>query len=282
MNITHTLAKTEDGTVQIIFTIPWTLIETSKSEAVNELAKEVEVPGFRKGKAPIEQAKGKISESAIIEKLLAKILPKALADSVSEYKLKPAIYPKLELVSAKDKENWQVKATTCELPNIELGDYKTVIRGAGNASKLWTPDKGKPEVGKEQTLSEKENLVVKTLLETIKIKIPKLLVEEEVNARLANLLARIEKLGLSLENYLASIGKTPETIREDYKKQASDGIALELILNQIVDLEGLKVPEKEIDEALKATGGESTEDRRRVIRSVLGRKAALDSLIALI
>jgi len=47
------------------------------------------------------------------------------------------------------------------------------------------------------------------LLRNIKIEIPKLLIEEEVNTRLSQLLERIEKLGLDLEKYLQTIGKQP-------------------------------------------------------------------------
>jgi hypothetical protein len=36
------------------------------------------------------------------------------------------------------------------------------------------------------------------------------LIDEEVNSRLSKLLERIEKLGLTLESYLSSIGKTAQ------------------------------------------------------------------------
>lgn len=136
---------------------------------------------------------------------------------------------------------------------------------------------------------EKEQIAIKTLLETIKINIPKVLIEEEVNARLSSLLERIEKLGLSLDTYLSSIGKTPEGIRGEYEQSAKDALSLELLLNKVADSEGLKVEEKEIDGAIAASGADpkvaerlNTPEQRRLIRSVLLRKAALDSLTSLV
>src|SRR5258706_424878 len=82
---------------------------------------------------------------------------------------------------------------------------------------------------------EKEQIVLKTLIDNIKVSIPKLLIDDEVNHRLSDLLARIEKLGLNLDSYLASVGKTPQSLREEYERQVKDGVSLELILNKIAD-----------------------------------------------
>ncbi|MBI1864081.1 hypothetical protein HYS03_02630, partial [Candidatus Woesebacteria bacterium] len=120
------------------------------------------------------------------------------------------------------------------------------------------------------------------LLETTKVNIPKVLVEEEVNARLSNLLSRIEKLGLSLETYLSSIGKTADTLRAEYEKQAKDTITLELTLNKIAQTENIKVTEAQIDETIKVSSLKDTPDQRRLVRTVLARRAGLDSLINLV
>lgn len=277
MNISSTLAKTEDGTVQINFAVPWDLVKTTREKVLTDLAKDVEVPGFRKGKAPLAKTAEKIPQNTIIEKTLTQLLPKALGDAITEHKLRPAIYPKFEVVSAKENEDWQIRAVTCELPGTELGDYKNTISSAGKAG------------SDSRTKEEKEQIVIKTLLESIKVKVPKLLLDEEVNVRLSNLLARIEKLGLSLETYLGSVGKTPESLRQEYEKQAESTISLELILNKIAEKEGINISDKETDEALKTAstdpklaGKPISEEQKRIVRAVLARRTALDSLTSLL
>lgn len=286
--ITSVIAREEDGNIQITFTIPFELIKKAQDETVEEMAKTAEIPGFRKGMAPISKVREKISQSTLVEHSLSHILPKALADSINENKLKIAIYPKFELVSAEDGKDWQIKGTTCELPEVTLGDYKKAIQGASAPSKIIVP--GKTEV-KEPTKEEKEQMVIKALLENVKITIPKILVEEEVQSRLSNLLGRLEKLGLALESYLSSIGKTVEQLRTEYETQSKDAIALDLILSKVAEEEGLKVSEAEVDAALNMSTAstnqtvedkEDIESRKRLLTSILLRRQALDHLISLV
>jgi FKBP-type peptidyl-prolyl cis-trans isomerase (trigger factor) len=288
--ITSTLAKSEDGNVQITFVIPYTLVAEAKDKALEEIGKETEIPGFRKGMAPKDLVASKTAQSVIIEKTLSKVLPKALGDAINEYKIKPAIYPKFELIKFKDNEPWEIRAITCEIPKIELGDYKKQIAGLSRAKAIWTPGKGVNEKPKEPSKEEKEQEVIKILLDSTKVAIPKLLIDEEVNNRLANLLERIEKLGLSLDGYLSSIGKTPESIRSEYEKQAKDTIAMELILEKIAEQENIKATDSEINEAVKAAASTdsklikklNTPEQRRLIASILRKRSSLDLLTSLI
>lgn len=286
------LAKSDNGTIQITFTIPFSQIKKTREEAGSEIGKDVQVPGFRKGKAPLDKIISQIPENTLIEKTLAKILPKLLAEAINEHKIKPAIYPKFELVKAVEGEDWQVRAVTCELPEINLGDYKKTIAGALRAKAIWTPDPAKTagdKSDKKMSKEEKEQEVIKTLLETVKITVPSLLVDEEVNHRLSNLLARLEKLGLTLETYLPSIGKTAETLRAEYEKQAKEVLTLDLILNKIAEKEKIEVSQEQIQETIKASAADpklaeklDTPEQRRLIESILKRRAALDSLSALL
>ena len=118
--ITSVVARESDGNIQITFTIPFDIIKKSQDETVEELAKDIEIPGFRKGTAPLSKVREKISQSELIEHSLSHILPHALADAIDENKLKLAIYPKFELISAKDNEPWQIRGVTCELPKLIL------------------------------------------------------------------------------------------------------------------------------------------------------------------
>lgn len=283
--ITSVVAREADGNIQITFTIPSAVITKAQDETLLEFAKDAEIPGFRKGKAPLDKVAAKVSQSALIEHSLSHLLPNALGEAMTEHKLKLAIYPKFELISAENGKDWQIRGITCELPEATLGDYKKVIQGENRAASIVVPGKDKPE---EMTREKKEQLVIKTLLENVKITIPKILIEEEVNGRLSNLLARIEKLGLALESYLASVGKNVEGLRAEYETQAKEAITLDLTLSKIGEEEGLKVDPKEVDAALamsQASNKDDDEDpdsRKRLLESILKRRLALDFLIGLI
>lgn len=267
------VAKSPDGSVQINFTIDFDEIEKARNSAIAELSKNVEVPGFRKGMAPLDKAKEKISKEKVLEKTLMSIIPDLLSKAITEEKIKPATYPKIELLKAEEGEPWEVRAVTCELPIFELPDYKALINSLP-----------KPE---GQTRDQKIEAIIKVLLESVNPTIPAVLIEEEVNARLSNLLARIEKLGLNLDNYLASVGKNAEALRGEYEAEAKRAISLELILNEIAVKENIDVNDEKVEEAIKVTeaehGHEHTHDeqQKNVVRSILRRSAVIDSLVAL-
>ncbi len=288
--VPSTMVKKEDGTIELMFTIPYALVLHTQEEVIGELAPNVEVPGFRKGKAPKEKVVEKIPQDTLIQHTLSHILPHALTDAVEKFKIKLAIYPKFELVKADPNVDWEIKAVTCELPEVDLGNYKETIKGALKASQIWTPEKGKTEdkEKKEMTKEEKEQVVIKTLLDTVKVKIPQILMDEEVNARLSSLLERVEKLGLNLDSYLNSIGKTAQGLREDYKKQAEETLKFDLALAKIIDQDKITVAESEIASAIEASKADpsaakiASEDQKRIVKRILEKRAALDGLTALL
>ncbi len=286
VKVSSTIAKSDDGTIQITFTIPYSDIKKAQDQAIDDLKNTVEVPGFRKGNAPREKIAERIPENSLLEKTLSKVLPKLVGDAIKEYKITPVIYPKFELLKARDAEDWQIRAVTCELPKINLGDYKKEISGKVRAGKLWVPGKGDK---KEPSREEKEQEIIKALLETVKVTIPKILIEEEVNSRLSKLLERLEKLGLSLDAYLASINKTAQTLRQEYEKASSDALATDLILSEVALQENISVDPKEVDAAIDAAKADpklaeelDTPERRRFIEVILKRRKALNTLTSLV
>ncbi len=296
-----TVAKTDDGTVQITFTIPYEIIKEKRNEAAKSLSDSTEVPGFRKGKAPVDKVLEHVSANTILEKTLSYILPELVQKAIVENNIKALIYPKFELVKAIDGEDWQIRAVTCEAPVIELGDYKKKLSGNLRASHIWTPASANAMVGKpgkdtdksdehkhEHSREEKEQELLKNLIEVIPIKVPKVLIQEEADARLSNLLQRIEKLGLSLESYLSSTGKTALQIRQEYEKQAQEGLSIDFILSKIAEEEKIEVDKSEVDASIKAASQTEdvatdidTPERRNFIEVIIKRRKALDSLLSL-
>jgi FKBP-type peptidyl-prolyl cis-trans isomerase (trigger factor) len=285
--ITSTVAREADGTIQITFRLPQEVVKPTEEKALAEMAKEVTVSGFRKGNAPLNKVKEILHKEDLIKKTLGLILGKAISEAIDEHKIKPVVYPRIEVLKADELTPWEVRATTCELPFVNLGSYKETFRTLGKSKTIWTPEKGKAE-DKEPTREEKEQLAIKTLIETVTFPVPRILIEEEVEDRLAQLLSRIEKLGLTLEGYLGSLGKTIEALRDEYQLQAKNTIALELILETIAKEEKIEVTEKQIDEVIEAakadpqiTAQVNNPEQRKIIASILKRRGALDSVLGL-
>lgn len=269
-----TVAKSDDGSIQITFTVDWKTIDKKRTEVAEDMAKNITVPGFRKGKAPLDQAIKHLPQEQLTENTLSQILPKLFSDVLKKEKLKPAIYPKFELLHAHENEDWQIRATTCELPEIELKDYKKVLKSV--------------KLKKDASKEEKENAVIEKILENTKTVIPEMLTDEEVNSRLSSLLQRLERLGLSLESYLASMNKTAPQLREEYSDQAAKSITLDLALQEIATKEKIEVKDKEITDYLKVSSSSKqdekgyTDQQKTTVELFLRKRKTLDHLVSLI
>ena len=287
--ISKTLARTQDKTIQITFNIPQEKIKIAEEKILEEIGKNITIPGFRKGKAPLTKVKENTSREKIIERILSSLVLPEIAKIFEDENIKPVVYPKFELISVKDGEDWQIRVTTCEMPEVFLGDYKKEIIEQIKTEKIWTPNK-KSEEKKEVSREEKENRVIEALLKTIKVEIPSLIVKENVETRLSQLLERLEKLGLTLEKYLESTGKTAEELRKEYERQTKESITLEFALTRIGDKEKIVVDDKEIEEFIKASSVNPEEaerlikdkERKEMVKNIILRRKALDFLVSLV
>lgn len=263
----NTVARQSNGEIQVTFSIPWATVEKEREHVGKEMAENITVPGFRKGKAPLSQAIKRIPQEQLIEHTLSHILPGKFAEVIKEEDLKPAIYPKFSLVSAKEGEDWEVMAKTCELPDFKVGEYKKYLK----------PKKTKK--AEKLSVEEKQNKVIEALLGNVKFEIPEMIIEEEVNSRLASLLERLEKLGLSLESYLASVNKSAPALREEYSDQAEKAIRLDLILQDISKKEKIEITKKEIEDYMKVSS--MSPEQENTIRLFLMKRKTLDKLAKL-
>lgn len=278
------LARQPDGTVQLTITIPKNEVKKAYDEALAEIIKTVEIPGFRKGKAPKKLAEEKADKTKVYEQVLQKIVPQAYIEAIKENKLSPITTPKVELLKAKEGEDWEFRATTCETPEINLGNYKDEARKALAPTKIWTPGTQKAQKETENTKDEKTQKVIQALLQIIKFNLPEMLIEDEVNRTLANLINQTEKLGLTIDQYLTSIGKSAEQIRQEYREKVSADLKLQFILNEIAETEKLNVSDKEIEELVGTTGDEAIKKslenplQKSYLKGILLRRKALDFL----
>jgi trigger factor len=71
------------------------------------------------------------------------------------------------------------------------------------------------------------------MLESADVQLPQLLVDEEVNARLSQLVDQLTAVGLTVEQYLKTRNLDPVKLRSEYERTARDVLKLNLALDQI-------------------------------------------------
>ena len=187
--------------------------------------------------------------------------------------------PKLHVEKIDEGKDWVVIATTCEMPKVELGKYKEAVQKLTAKSKIVIP--GKEEEQKKPNIDE----VVKILLETAKVEVPAILVEQETDRLLSQLLDDVKRLGLSLEQYLGTTKRSPEDLRNEYAARATNDIKVEFILQTIGETEKIAVDPKEVEEAIqKAKSPEekqNLEANRYLLAGILRQQKTLDFLMNL-
>lgn len=282
------IARQPDGAIQLTITISKGNVQKNLEKQLKKTAEEAKVPGFRKGKAPQKMVEEKINKEELYQKVIQELIPEAYLEAIKEHQLNPIITPKIELLKAKEGEDWQIRATTCEAPKIELGNYQEEIKKALAPTKLWTPGKGEKAKGKEESekeasTEEKIQKVIEVLLKTT-VSLPAIMVEDEVNRSLASLLNQVNSLGMTIDQYAQSVGKTASQLREEYRARTEGEIKLLFILNEIAKKEQIKVPDQEIEALAKASGDEKIAKQlqeplqKEHLRGIISRRKVLENL----
>lgn len=276
-------------TVKIEVKIPKTDIKKQEEKAFEKLQQSLEIAGFRRGKVPKDLAKKHISRQSIYEELIKSLLPSLYEEIIKKENLQPVILPKIELIKAKEGEDWQIKITVAQKPLIELGAYKEVIKKLKSEQKkadIWVPGKDKQEKKNEEENKQKLlNSILEKLLTAIKFEMSDLIIEDELNRRLTALVDDVQKIGLTIEAYLKSKNMTIDELKKRYQREIEETYKLEFILMEIADREGIRVEQSDIDKLLAAITDEKEREKARAnsyfYASILRKQKTLDFLVSL-
>ena len=285
---THKVKKLPKNTIEISVTLPKEDIKKGKDEAFLRLQKELTVEGFRKGKVPVPIAEKHLTAEAIYQEMMKVVLPKIYDEILHKEALKPIMSPKIELASAKDNEDWQIKITVAERPIVELGKYKEKIKelkANNKKANIWVPGQDKEKKDDEAEKSKFLNVALEALLKTAKIEISDLILEEELNHRLTRLIDDVQKIGLTIDSYLKSKNLTMDSIKDQYKREIEDTYKLEFLLSEIADKEGIKVESADIEKLFLNIKDDKEREKARensyYYASILRKQKTIDFLISL-
>jgi trigger factor len=101
---------------------------------------------------------------------------------------------------------------------------------------------------------------VDQLVEAAKVQIGGPLVEVRTRELLNGLARSVERRGISLDQYLALSGRTPEQLVAGLHAEAEQSVARELVLEALADQENVTVEDDEVDELVREQSGDLGED----------------------
>ncbi|MCC6485691.1 MAG: trigger factor [Armatimonadetes bacterium] len=94
--------------------------------ARKQIARNTEIPGFRKGKAPAALVERVINPERVISVANDRVMPEAYTQALQEQDLTPWDHPEVELLESSAESGLKFKATVPLVPQVELGQYKEV------------------------------------------------------------------------------------------------------------------------------------------------------------
>ena len=118
--------KTDINTTELVITIDPETFEAAVEKEYQRQKKNIQIKGFRKGKAPRKLVEKEFGEGAFYEGAINSLLGPEIDAAVSETKLILVDRPNVEVTSI-DKENGvELKAICVTKPEIEISDYKGI------------------------------------------------------------------------------------------------------------------------------------------------------------
>lgn len=118
-----TITEKENSKGELTVTLSGERWLKAQEKAFNEIAKEVEVKGFRKGQAPKALVEKQVSEGLILSEAVNEIANDLLQEGIKEHDLWPVDRPELS-VNAISKQEVEMVFTIIVKPEVELGEYK--------------------------------------------------------------------------------------------------------------------------------------------------------------
>lgn len=239
-------------TFELEITIPWVDVESGYQKTLSHAASHATIKGFREGKAPKQMVEKQIGKEKLYEETIQDLVSHAYFESVKQHNLQPVLNPQITPVKMQENEDWIVKATACEVPEVKLGNYQEAIKSLKAKNAIWTPEKAAAEEteSKDKKAGVTMDQILEELLKTSTVELCDMLLDSETNRLLSQLVDQINSVGITVEQYMASKSKTQEQLKDEYKESAEKNLKLEFIILKIAEENKVSVTQQEIEDLI--------------------------------
>jgi FKBP-type peptidyl-prolyl cis-trans isomerase (trigger factor) len=282
--------KREDDVLKMIakndsfeLTFPWQKIKPVYEQKIKQLAVNIKLKGFRKGKAPLNLAEKEIGTEKIINRVLQQLIPEAYREQIKKRNINPIADPEFQIISTNRENDWTIKAITASKPEIKLDGYKKIVAEAKKKaqknidehnkkaqqqskksktekkavqSKAKKTDDSTKQKIQPLTKQQQDDTVVQTvfsqLVAKLKPAIPELLIKQNTRQEMHNLTHKLKDMNIKMEDFLKARNMTQDQLTMQMAYSSLNQLQVEFILNAIAEEEKITVEPKEVEERIKA------------------------------
>jgi trigger factor len=122
--MTATWEKKEGNEGVLSVTVPAEKLDKALDQAFKKVVKQINVPGFRKGKVPRQIFEQRFGVEALYQDAADILLPEAYGEAIDETGIKPVDQPEIDVQQIEKGKDFKFDATVVVEPEVQLGDYK--------------------------------------------------------------------------------------------------------------------------------------------------------------
>ncbi|OFT76985.1 trigger factor [Corynebacterium sp. HMSC30G07] len=115
--------KLSDTRVKLDVSVPFDELGREIDQAYKAIAQQVNIPGFRRGKAPRQLIDARFGRGPILEQVVNDMLPSRYDRALSENELNPLGQPDIEITKIEDNDVVEFTAEFDVRPEIEVPDF---------------------------------------------------------------------------------------------------------------------------------------------------------------
>ena len=114
----------ENREVTLTIEVEQEKLENATDGAAKRIAGRVNIPGFRKGKAPRKIVENFVGKEAILQEAFEAVAQKAFDEALKEQDMEPVTRPEIDIVTLEEDRNVVFTAKFTQRPEVTLGEYK--------------------------------------------------------------------------------------------------------------------------------------------------------------
>ena len=122
--MTATWEKKEGNEGVLTVTVPAEKVNKALDQAFKKVVKQINVPGFCKGKVPRPIFEQRFGVEALYQDAVDILLPEAYGEAIEETEINPVAQPEVNVTQIEKGKDFIFEATVTVEPEVKLGDYK--------------------------------------------------------------------------------------------------------------------------------------------------------------
>ena len=118
------MEKLEKNIIKLEITVEAKRFGEALKKSIAKNSKNMNIPGFRKGKAPMSIIKKMYGEGAFFEDAINFCCDDTYPEALKQHDISPLDYPQIDIIQIEEGKDFIYAASVVVIPEVEVGQYK--------------------------------------------------------------------------------------------------------------------------------------------------------------